>query len=89
MGVDMADKVFQRVKTVIAKECGVPSNLINSKTQFMSNTNFSYFECVGALYTLQHKFKVKLPESDYDKYKTVGSLTRCIIKQLKDNSNKR
>ena len=82
----MADRTSQKIKTVIAKECGIPRELITNKTRFMSNTDFSYFECMGALYTLQHKFHVYLPESDYYKYSTVGSLTRCIINQLKSRA---
>lgn len=80
----MADRTCQEIRKVIAQECG--ARHITNSTKFMNNKDFSYFECVGALYTLQHKFDVKLPESDYDKYKTVGSLTRCIIKQIRNNA---
>ena len=62
----MANKTSQEIKKIIAQECG--EERVTNSTQFMTNKKFSYFECVGALYTLQHTFGVKLPESDYDKY---------------------
>ena len=79
----MPKNVSQRVYRIIAQECGVKPKSITGKTLFMSNPNFSYFDVVAALYTLQHKLHVSLPESDYGKYATVGSLTRNIIGQLK------
>ena len=82
----MVDNTAQRIKMIIAKEFGLKPKSVTNQTQFMSNPNFSYFCCLDALYTLQHKFRVELPESDYDQYKTVGSLTRCIVNQLKSRS---
>ena len=82
----MAGNVSQQIRVVIAHECGLKQKSVTSQTLFMANPSFSYFDCVSALFTLQHKLGVSLPESDYAKYNTVGSLTRCIIKQLKDKS---
>lgn len=79
----MPKNVSQQVYRVIAQECGEKPKNITAKTLFMANPDFSYFEVVAALYTLQHKLHVSLPESDYGKYETVGALTRNIIKQLK------
>ena len=79
----MQKNISQQVYRVIAQECGEKPKNITAKTLFMTNPNFSYFEVVAALYTLQHKLKVSLSESDYGKYATVGSLTRNIISQLK------
>lgn len=79
----MPKNVSQQVYRVVAQECGEKPKNITAKTLFMSNPKFSYFEVVAALYTLQHKLHVSLPESDYGKYETVGALTRNIIKQLK------
>ncbi|MFQ6760366.1 MAG: acyl carrier protein [Alphaproteobacteria bacterium] len=79
----MPKNVSQQIYRVIAQECGVKAKAITGKTLFMSNPDFSYFDVVAALYTLQHELHVSLPESDYGKYETVGALTRNIIGQLK------
>lgn len=79
----MQKNVSQQVYRVIAQECGVKPKTITAGTLFMSNPKFSYFDVVGTLYTLQKKFDVKLPESDYDKYETVGGLTRYIREHYK------
>ena len=52
----------------------------------MDKSDITYFECVDALYTLEHKLHVKLPESNYHKYATVGGLVRDIFRQLKKRS---
>ena len=43
-------------------------------------------ECVDALYTLEHRLHVKLPESSYYKYTTVGGVVKDIVRQLKVRS---
>ena len=78
--------VSRQVKSVIATECGVKVKTITNKTEFMSSKGFQYFDCMGVLFTLQHKFNVSLPESDFGKYNTVGGLTRNIVRQLKAHS---
>ncbi len=82
----MSKNISQSVYSIIARECGIRRKNINTRTAFISNPSISYFECMGALYTLQHKFGVNLPESDFDKYATVGELTKSIIFQLKKHS---
>ena len=77
--------IGRTVKSVVARECGMGIKSINNNTSFMANQNISYFDCMCAMFTLQHKFHVSLPESDYDKYKTVGCLIKNITKQLKEN----
>lgn len=77
----MSENVSKQVKSIIAKECGVKRKFINNNTLFMSGQSFSYFDCMSVLFSLQHKFHVQLPESDYYKYKTVGHLIKTIIKQ--------
>lgn len=79
----MYDKdVFRAVKRVVAAECGLKINNISNHTRFMTNPGQDYFDCLGVLYTLQHKFGVVLPESKYDMYTTVGGLTKDIVNQL-------
>lgn len=89
-GVDMSGKKryksenierSKEIKKVIAKECGIALAAVHNKTLFMSDQNISYFDCVGVLYTLQHKFHVCLPESSYVKYRTVGDLIRDVNRQ--------
>ena len=75
----------QQVKTIIAKECGLGHRITN-QTPFMSSQVLSYFDCMGAMYTLQHKLHVSLPESKYAQYATVGGLVKDIVKQLKVRS---
>jgi len=75
--------VCKKVKEVIFAECDMRGQTINRNTKFMTNHGLSYFDCMNTLYTLQHVFHISLPESDFEKYKTVGGLTRCVIKQLK------
>jgi len=72
-----------QIKKVIAAECGLP--YVTNKTKFMSKQTLSYFDCMAALYALQHEFDVCLPESDFSKYTTVGALTRCILTQIKQH----
>ena len=84
----MADNTAKRVKKVIAQECGLSCKDITNKTLFLPNNKFTYFDCMGALYTLQHEFHIELPEAEYKKYKTVGSLVRCIIKRVKEEKSK-
>lgn len=79
----MDRNISQKIKKIIATECGIQVKDINNNTGFMSNSNLSYFDCVDTLYTLEHKFHVRLPESDYGKYNTVGNLKNKIIAQLK------
>ncbi len=75
--------VYTEVKYNIATECDIPFNGIRSGTPFMDNRDLSFFDCVNVLSDLEHRFDVKLPESDYAKYGTVGRLTRRIVKELK------
>lgn len=76
-------KLKQRIRRIIAQECGMTQQTVNPGTPFVDNKDITYWDMVGALYTLQHVFKVKLPESDYVNYKTVGNLTNCIVAQVK------
>ena len=73
-------KLKQQICRIIARECG---QNIKLGTPFVDNKDITYWDMVGALYTLQHVFKVKLPESDYVNYKTVGNLTNCIVAKVK------
>ena len=75
--------VYADIKKEIANECGIPASAINNKTKFMANPAFSYFNCVDVLYALEHTYGIKLPESDYNKCQTVGSLARCIVEKVK------
>ena len=75
--------IYTQVKYKIATECNRPIETIRSGTAFMTNREFSFFNCVDVLADLEHQFGIKLPESDYVKYGTVGRLTRCIVKELK------
>ena len=79
----MADKVSKKIKTIIAKECGIKRDKITDKTNFMGGQKISYFDCMAAMFVLQHQFHVSLPESNYAKYATVGGLTKDIVKQLR------
>lgn len=78
--------VSRQIKSVIATECGINAKSITNKTNFMDKSNITYFECVSALYTLEHKLHVKLPESNYHKYATVGGVVKDIVRQLKIHS---
>ena len=78
--------ISRQVKSIIATECGIEVKSVNNKTNFMNKSNISYFECVDALYTLEHKLHVKLPESSYYKYTTVGGVAKDIVRQLKIHS---
>ena len=71
----------KEIKKVIAQECGMTPDAVQNKTRFMSDQNISYFDCVDVLYVLQHKFHVRLPESSYIKYRTVGDLIRDVNRQ--------
>lgn len=82
-GGKMKDNTSKKVKMIIAQECGIDRKSITNKMKFMSNQTLSYFDCMGAMYTLQHKMHVSLPESSYYKYATVGGLVRDITRQLK------
>ena len=75
--------ISKRVKSIIATECGMSVKSVNNKTHFMSDPKLSYFACVDTLYTLQQKLHVKLPESNYYKYQTVGGVVRDIVRQLR------
>ena len=85
---NVIDDTAQQVREIIAKECCVKElePVITNKTQFMSGQRLQYFDCINALFTLQHKFHVVLPESDYRKFKTVGDLIRNIKKQQRIKS---
>ena len=78
----MHSNTSQKVRTIIAQECGFDRKVVTNRTKFMANTDLSYFVCVDALYTLQHKLHVSLPESNYEKYQTVGGLVKDIVRQL-------
>lgn len=82
----MQDNTSQTIRTIIAKECGVKRRFITNKTNFMASQTLKYFDCMNAMYTLQHKFHVNLPESNYAKYTTVGDLIRDVNRQLKAHS---
>lgn len=78
---EMSENTSQKIRSIIAKECGVKVKSVTNNTQFMSGQGLGYFDCMNALYSLQHKFHVELPESDYEEYKTVGSLIKKILSQ--------
>ena len=80
----MSENTSQKIKAIIAKECGMTLKSVTNDTQFMAGQKLSYFDCMNALYSLQHKFHVELPESDYEKYKTVGNLTRSIVRKIRN-----
>ena len=77
------NSIQRQIKNIIATECGIKVKSVTNKTKFMSSKGLPYFDCMGILYTLQHKFNVSLPESDFAKYDTVGGLTKNIVRQLK------
>ena len=79
------NNISQTIRRVIAQECGLKLKSVSRKTDFMTSTGPEYYDCMGALYTLQHIFHVDLPECKYERYNTVGGLTRDIINQLKHN----
>lgn len=79
--LDMPKNISKTVKSVIAKECDVNRKSVTNKTPFMSKQTLPYFGCIGALFDLEHIFCVRLLESDYYKYKTVGDLIKNIVRQ--------
>lgn len=79
--VEMSENTSQKIRSIIAKECGIKVKSVTNSTQFMAGQKLSYFDCMNALYLLQHKFHVELPESDYAEYKTVGNLIKQILNQ--------
>ena len=88
MGAQMVKKAntSQTIKAIIAKECGMPIKQVTNSTLFMANKDLPYFVCVDALYTLEHRCNVKLPESDYEQYNTVGDLAHYIVKHQNSQS---
>ena len=76
----------KKVRKIVAKECGLAPKSVTNKTDFMGGQKIRYFDCMGALFALQHEFHVSLPESSYQKYTTVGGLVRDIVRQLKTRS---
>lgn len=82
----MSDNVSQKIRKVIAQECGLTN--VSNETKFMTRQGPDYFDCIGVLYTLQHMLHVQLPESKYQKYETVGGLTKDIIHQMRTNRAK-
>ena len=69
----------QTVRAIIAHECDIPVKSIKNSTPFMANKNLSFFVCADALFELEHRCHIQLPEEAFDKFKTVGGLTRYII----------
>ena len=82
----MNNNASYTIKNLIAKECGLKRKLVNNKTPFMANAKLSYFDCVDVIYDLEHKYNVKLPESDFVKYDTVGGLVNSIVAEVKKRS---
>lgn len=80
------NNISQQITSVIAHECGMKVATITNKTNFISGQEIPYFDCMAVLYTLQHKFGITLPESDFTKFTTVGRLKNYITKQLKQQT---
>ena len=85
-GVYMKGNVSQSVKKIIAKDCGFEAKKVTNEMPFMANRNLSYFVCMDVIYDLEHKFNVKLPESDFAKYNTVDDLINSVVSELKTRS---
>jgi len=85
-GVRMSKNTSQAIKSVIAKDCGFKAKKVTNEMPFMANRNLSYFVCMDVIYDLEHKFNVKLPESDFAKYNTVGDLINSVVSELKTRS---
>lgn len=73
----------KEIKKIIAQECGMDVASVHNKTSFMSGQNISYFDSISALYVLQKTFHVRLPESSYVKYRTVGDLIKDVNRQVR------
>ena len=76
----------QIIRKIIAEEFGLERKKVNDETPFMANHEKSYFDCVDVIYDLEHKYNVKLPESDFVKYDTVGGLVNSIVAEVKKRS---
>ena len=82
----MESNISKQVKKIVAQECGLDVCAITNKTLFMAYSGIPYFNCMDVLFTIEHTFHgVHLPESDFIKYKTVGDLTKCVVKQLQQH----
>ena len=79
----MGNNTAYSIRNLIAKDCGLKRKIVTNKMPFMANDKLSYFDCVDVIYDLEHKFKVKLPESDFIKYDTVGGLIKSIVTEMK------
>lgn len=73
----------KEIKKIIAQECDIDITSVHNKTYFMSGQNISYFDSVDVLYILQKTFNVRLPESSYTKYRTVGDLIKDVNRQVR------
>ena len=87
MGAQMTNKVHaknntntsQTVRAIIAKECDMPIKSITNGMLFMANKNISFFSCMDILFDCEQRFHVALPEAAFQRFNTVGGLTRYII----------
>lgn len=73
----------KEIKKIIAQECDMHITSVHDETGFMSGQNISYFDSVDVLYVLQKKYNVRLPESSYVKYRTVGDLINDVNRQIR------
>ena len=71
----------EEIRKIVAQESGIAFDSVHDTTRFMSAQRISYFDCLGILYVLQHRFNVSLPESSYAKYRTVGDLIDAVNRQ--------
>lgn len=76
-------KVFEKVRTIISKQFGIPENKIDENTRFIEDIEAKSLDLVEFIYDVEDAFDIVVEDDVIKTLRTVGEAVRYIESQNK------
>jgi acyl carrier protein len=78
----MADELFDKVKTLIAKKLDVDESKIEPSSSFRQDLGADSLDTYELVYAIEEELKIKIPDERANTFETVGDAYEFIKTQL-------
>lgn len=79
----MNEKLFNEVRTVLAKQLRKPEDMIKSESRIIEDLGADSLNILMLLMTIEEDFGIKVPDEELADFKTVGDVVSFLESQQK------
>ena len=79
----MNEKLFNEVRTVLAKQLRKPEDMIKSESRIIEDLGADSLNILMLLMTIEEDFGIKVPDEELADFRTVGDVVSFLESQQK------